>query len=357
MLENRRTEVAAETLTKYIQPQRSDHLLYFLEPLIELYSMRALGGPLREFCAKFQPPSSLLALEYLEAEYIAADDADRRNFQRFILEPLYTLSKDERNLMDIRFSAEQRSAFQAVIKSSVIEARPLSLIRLGDGEAYPYPAPQVEGLDPSVFENDNRNFEIHRWGASPPPGHAHEVLKTRFRQAVEICEILGFPSVYRIIRNLTPAYSRYGHRRNQRAFIRILSALGNTIPVGQKLFTEERCHRIRGALDEPFLIELAALSRSVVLVSSWPEIQSKFPLASSVILVPSNGKMLFKSYPEIIERVREASGPGTVVLVGAGVIAKILVDEARQSGAVALDVGSLMDYIIGRKTRTIADLI
>jgi len=299
----------------------------------------------------------VIALEWLGREYKAADDGDHRNFERFIIQPLGTLTKDERNLMDIRFSPQQRSTLQQIIKSSVVDESPLSLLRLGDGEAYPYPAPHVEGIEPAVFEKDNTNFELSRthWGIRPPDSAREDVI-TRFRQAVARCDVLGFPAVYRIIRNMTRPHSRYGERRNQRSFIRILSALGNAIPLGQKVFTEERCHRIRGAIDEPFLIELATLARSTVLVSSWPEIRSKFPRSSLVIPVPSSGKELFKSYPGIIERVREASGPGTIVFVGAGFIGKILADEARQAGAVALDVGSLMDYMVGHKTRTIADL-
>jgi hypothetical protein len=38
-------------------------------------------------------------------------------------------------------------------------------------------------------------------------------------------------------------------------------------------------------------------------------------------------------------------------------VGKIFVDEAKMRGAVAIDVGSLLDYMVERKTRTIADLI
>ena len=209
-----------------------------------------------------------------------------------------------------------------------------------------------------MFQKDNENFERSylRSGTASDPDRAREALIRDFRQAVSRCDILGFPSVYRIIRNLTPPHSRYGMRRNQRAFLRILSALGNYIPVGQKIFTEERCHRIRGAIDEPFVLDLAAKARSVVLVSSWPEIQSKFSAKSSFIAVTPKKAALYDDYPKIIERICELSSPGTLVLIGAGVPAKIMADQARKSGAVALDVGSLMDYMVGHKTRTIADL-
>jgi hypothetical protein len=297
-------------------------------------------------------------LDWLSKEYRPADDTDQRDFQRFIIAPLRALSEDPGNLMDIRFSEEQRAALQEKIKSSLREERPLSLLRLGDGEAYPYPAPKVDGIESAVFHKDNINFERSRthWGVSPPPGRSREELITSFREAVARCDILGLPSVYRIVRNMTHPYSRYGTRRNQRAFLRILGALGNDIPIGQKVFTEERCHRIRGAIDEHFLVELAAAARSVVLVSRWPEIQSKFSVKSTFVPVPASGMELFSIYTEVIERLCELASPGTLVLIGAGVPAKIMADRARQSGAVAIDVGSLMDYVAGHKTRTIADL-
>jgi hypothetical protein len=138
--------------------------------------------------------------------------------------------------------------------------------------------------------------------------------------------------------------------------MRILGALGHHIPAEGKVFTEERCHRIRGAIDEPFLVELAAQARSLVLVSCWPAIQLKFSVKSTFVPVPASGMQLFRIYTDVLERICGLSGPGTLVLIGAGVPAKVMADQARQAGAVALDVGSLMDYMIGQKTRTIADL-
>jgi GT-D fold-like domain len=350
---------ASENLILRSVGRRSHRLLYFLEPLVELDRMGALTeAPLLEFCAQFRPPSSLLVLDWLSRRYKPADEADERNFQRFIIAPLRALSQNAENLMDIRFSAEQRAALQAEIRTHLADGRPLSLLRLGDGEAFPYPAPEADGIAASVFEQDNENFERSYLGLnrSPTADQAREKLIRDFCQAVARCDILGFPSVFRIVRNLGTPYTRYGARRNQRAFLRILGALGTEIPLGQKIFTEERCHRIRGAIDEPFVLDLAAQARSVVLVSSWSEIQAKIPVKSLLITVPSKKRVLYKIYPEVIERIYEASGPGTLVLIGAGLPAKVMADQARQSGAVALDVGALMDYMVGHKTRTIADL-
>jgi hypothetical protein len=365
-IQRERYDVAALVLSKYLKPEREDQLLYFLESLLELDKVGALRGGLHEFCQQFQPVSSASVLEHLKTAYKTVDDVDRHNFQHLVIEPLSALSQDERNLMDVRFLPQQRRAFSERIKCSIVEAKPLSLIRLGDGEAYPYPAPQVDGIEPTLFETDNRAFERRWWGAAPPI-RVREDLTARIRQAVARCDILGFPSVYRIIRDLPPPHHRYGKNRNQRALIRLFYALGGSIPVEHKWFTEERCHRC--AIDAAFVTEVAAMARSVVVVSCWPGIEANFPAASvQAILVPpakylrhpplGNGMpALFDVYEEIVERVRLASAPGTVVFVGAGIIGKIFVDEARQAGAVALDIGSLLDYMAGFKTRSIADVI
>ena len=352
-----RRETIERIITTYLASPKHTHLkLYFLEPLAELDCAKVLrDASLVEFAASHRPPSSLQVLKTLSTEYEPADEADHRNFERLILEPLRVITQQPNNLMDIRFSPEQRRALQTKIRSSLIDGRPLSLLRLGDGEAYPFPVPEVEGIPTSVFQDDDLVFEKYLWRTSNPKD-AREVLRDDFRMAVSRCDILGIPSVYRIIRNLTHPHSRYGNRRNQRAFLRILgSVLGMT--TSATTFTEERCTRVRGAIDAPFLLELAAKAGSLVLVSCWPEIQSKFPVQATFVPVTQNKFVLFKTYADICERLAELSGPGTLVLIGAGVPAKIMADRARKAGAVALDVGSLIDYMVGLKTRTVSDLV
>jgi hypothetical protein len=358
LIEKNRPDAAISLLGKYIQPKRSDQRLYFLEPLLELDQRGLVEGDLHNFCGRFRSSPGDHALEYLAETYDAVDEADRRNFRHLIIEPLSALIRDQRNLMDIRFSAEQRHRLVTCIKASMAEAKPLSLLRLGDGEAYAYPPVPMEGFPPFTFEEDDISFELNWWNEKPTAEVRHDLV-ARIQQAVARCDILGFPSIYRIIRDLPPPHRRFGALRNQRAFARLLGALGEKIPLDRKVLTEERCHRIRGAIDAPLLFELAKIANSVVLVSSWPQLSSKFRSGVETIPVPAENApvKVFDSYPEIIDRIRAASKPGTLVLVGAGIIGKIFVDEAKMRGAVALDVGSLLDYMVDRKTRTIADLI
>jgi hypothetical protein len=196
-----------------------------------------------------------------------------------------------------------------------------------------------------------------------PPVEVRDEIMFGVRQAVAECDVLGFPSVYRVIRDLPAPRKRYGSTRKERALIRLYYALGRSIPVDGKVLTEERCHR--SAIDTSFLTELVSLAQSVVVVSCWPILESRFPVAINHILVPperavkdtGDETLLFEIYPDIVHRIRAVSSPGTLVLVGAGIIGKIFVGQAREAGAVALDVGSLLDYMVGMKTRTIADVI
>ena len=186
------SEAAIGLLGKYIQPKRSDQRLYFVEPLLELDKLGLLQGDLHEFCGMFQSSPGDHALEYLAATYDAVDEADRRNFQHLIIEPLSALPRDKRNLMDIRFSPEQRQRLVERIKESMAEAKPLSLLRLGDGEAYAYPPVPMEGFPLSIFEEDDISFELNWWNARPK-AQVRDDLVARMRQAVARCDILGFP--------------------------------------------------------------------------------------------------------------------------------------------------------------------
>jgi hypothetical protein len=146
----------------------------------------------------------------------------------------------------------------------------------------------------------------------------------------------------------------------------VLSAV-SSMSFDGKILTEERCNHC--AISEAILLELSALAISTVIVSCWSGDKINFQAPSTnYINVPphhtvrhlvsdQNTPPLFESYLDIVERVRAASGPGVLVLIGAGIIGKILADEARSAGSVALDIGSVMDYLAGQKTRTIADLV
>ena len=346
---------ASQVLLTYLARDDPYDLLYFIEPLCELIRRNCSG--LEEIELRIGAKRNDV-IGWLANAYLPADESDLKNFLDFVIEPLRLVERGNGNLMQIRLSESQRHKFTTTIASRLEQRKPFSLVRLGDGEAYPYAPPPAEGIDPGIFNEDSKNFERRTWGRSPPPGASAEEYKACFREAIAKADVIGIPSVYRIIRNLTAPYTRYGNRKYQRAFMRILHALGSEIPLEETLFTEERCSRISGALDENLLIDLAGRAKSVVLVTCFDKLADKFKAYSPVsILVPQDISQLIQEYQLVADRVRSLSGPGSLVIIGAGQIGKILAHEARQVGSVALDVGSLLDYMMGLKTRTIADLV
>ena len=350
-----KAETAANLLSIYLARGHPYDILYFLEPLKQMQLVHCSG--LQGLEPKIRECSQSV-VEWLRKEYLPADEFDMHNFTSFVIEPLRLLEENGSNLMEIRFSEAQRAALRDKIKKCLLSKNPLSLVRLGDGEAYPYRPPPVQGIDPNLFERDIRNFELSAWGQSPPPAGLAEEYKTRFLEAIARADIVGVPSVYRIIRNLTNPHTRYGNRRNQRGFMRILAAIGGDIPLSDKVFTEERCQRISAAIDEQFLLALAGLAQSVILISCREQIAIKFKAYEpTLFLIPPHIRQLIGTYQGVVDRIRSSCGRGTLVIIGAGQIGKIFADEARQTGAVALDVGALLDYMVGLKTRTIADLV
>ena len=149
-----RWNVVERIICTYLSwPKHASKALYFLEPLVELDRAGVLrDARLLEFVSVYRPPSSAKVLQTLADCYEPTGEADLNNFDRFVLAPLRALSDDPKNLMDIRFSSEQRAALRTKIRSSLVEGRPLSLLRLGDGEAYPFPAPELQGIDFGLFK-------------------------------------------------------------------------------------------------------------------------------------------------------------------------------------------------------------
>jgi hypothetical protein len=62
-----------------------------------------------------------------------------------------------------------------------------------------------------------------------------------------------------------------------------------------------------------------------------------------------------KILPEVLDSViSELDGDlaGRLTVVGAGYAGKVIVQEAKKRGAVALDLGSILDYWVGAATRS-----
>jgi hypothetical protein len=340
--------------------------LRLLEPLFLIDEAGVLSPSLRAYCDSFRPNVAAAAIERLAQEYAAVDDVDREQFDRHIIAKLRALETIKPNFIDIRFSAEQRRGLIDTILTRLDQREPLSLIRLNDGESYAFPIPEVEGIERKRFEDDQLLRERQLWGVSPPPD-VRRAIRHAVRRAYETCDIIGPPSVYRVLQCFDRMKVRFGRTDQQRGLMTVLAATGATIPLAGKIVTEDRCGQC--IFDRTALEAMIAAAESVLVVSCWSEkdlgIQGR---PTRYIVVSPELKVrdlaasgmeppIFESYGKIAAQVRRESGPGTLVLVGAGVVGKIFVEEAKQAGAVALDVGALLDNLAGHHTRLLADAL
>ena len=262
------------------------------------------------------------------------------------------------DLLDIRFSAYQQHRLRQIIEQAVSAGRPLSLIRLGDGESY-------------AFDNSESNAALREmtWWGERPDGATRAEIKRRVCDAVGGADILGIPSIYRIIRHLADPVSadRADNTSTLLSLSAVLSAVSERGLLTGRVVTEERCHHL--IFSREYLEQLARASCRTIWVTCWNSGQLGLETTDETVFVtiPAHAKTrdlgnsedqpLFNVFDAKIAQMCDAIASGSVVFVSAGLIGKIFVLEAAKCGAVALDVGAMADYLAGRKTRTSADII
>lgn len=330
--------------------------LYFLDVLPPRDQAKLLGAPL----------TASSVLDRFASLYSAQDAQDYQRFQRCVIDPL-RVPAGPRSLMNIRFDADERRQLLASLASALQTGRGLGLVRLGDGEAYGYDHAGLAIAPDAAFIEDNETRERMWWGRTLNET-ARAELRRRFRVAVATADIIGIPSVYRMIRDRGAAGSPFGLTGGQRGLAVVLAKLGTDIPLTDRLLTEERCHQILFTRDT--LEHLSLTAKRVVLVSCWRagQIALTTPVPVHEIVIPAHTRVakatgldpgapaLFETFDAQIAVMTALCEPGTLVLVGAGFLGKIFISAAREKGAVALDVGAMLDYLAGYKTRSLADL-
>lgn len=284
-------------------------------------------------------------------------------------DPVSTLLADVRGIVLGAHAAGDVTAQAAA--GALRQRRAFSLVRIGDGEG------NVLGCrDPGCHpERELRWFDmIFRQQAGITIGQDAALdFASRVERAAIAADVLG-------IRGLMPwAAPRNGYAtiggyvRNGLADMRLRPALGHLRAQDQV----ERWARA-GALRHSLLThawvhlplldhlaELVTLAERVILVTGRSEILDPFARRHAggapvefLGIPPEAGPHSGSSghYPEAFEAVcRRLEGDlrGCLVLVGAGIFGKIYCDVARNSGGVALDLGSGFDILAGRRSRPV----
>lgn len=276
------------------------------------------------------------------------------------------------SLFETDISSAQRNAFVKLVRTRMQERRPFSFVRLGDGEAACLP---YEPRLSAFAAHDARDRERIWWGR-PLDRRLRSRIYPRLARSIFDADCIGIPTFPRFLRELrltredTLETSLTG-----RGLRSVLYCAENweklrSPELGRPIFTS--CHLHQDLQLWNCYRELLDGAREVGLVSchrGLPDCMcDQFGLhVAKHILVPSDcvtGPFMTSDsrdpvLPSILDAIIEELdnfSPGRLVLVGAGLLGKLIVAEARRRGGIALDLGSIFDHWLGLKTRSYLDL-
>jgi hypothetical protein len=252
------------------------------------------------------------------------------------------------------------------IRTRLQQGAPTSFIRVGDGEsnALPY-------LDDFAryAASDAAEREIVWWGRALYE-RARKKLADEVRDAMRDADVLGIPTLERIMRDVKPERREFlGNTRAGRGIRTVLRALdkGGALAGGNAQMTSAH---IQHDLEKWDLYrELFDGLEGIVAVSCHARLPDALhkrfgvTIAQNIVVPPRHASLASfgmndmgpKILPDVMdETIAQLPGDlrGRMVIVGAGYAGKVIVQAAKARGAVALDLGSVLDYWIGASTRS-----
>jgi hypothetical protein len=259
-----------------------------------------------------------------------------------------------------------------MVKQAIAARLPFSLIRLGDGEAV------VLSFDDDIWLQDLDYLHGH-WGAERVTLGAVSEVKEGLGEAIAGADMVGIRTD--ILNSSLPAdlldrtgpeikdyvTSAFELRQQEVASLTGIGArrlamlhrvLSRTDWSENQMFCSAWIHwelLATGALDE-----ILSGVPEVVLVTSRPELEGmvkhRFDVPTKAVIVPDKFVLAPESGRHVPDRFRDIRSDlrfqaGTLALVGAGIPGKVYCQWLKESGCVAIDVGSVFDAWVGRASR------
>lgn len=285
--------------------------------------------------------------------------------KEFLERRIAALREYRNALLDTDISRLETLDFVHAMRKRLKERVPTSFIRVGDGES------TALDYDESIVrhaESDAAEREVVWWGRALDAG-ARAKLASDVRAALCEADALGIATVERMLLNV---------KLDRHVFL-------NPNRVGRGIMTVFRAVEKGGALHRPAALMTSAhihhdLGRwdlysalfegldDIIAVSCHAGLPEHFArrfgarIAKNILVPPRHASLSTfgmemgpKILPEVLDDMIEALGSdlgGRMVIVGAGYAGKVIVHEAKKRGAVALDLGSALDYWVGASTRS-----
>jgi hypothetical protein len=272
-----------------------------------------------------------------------------REFKTY-LKPTYDALRPRMELMNVRTCPSEAGYFWRLTQRALDEKAPFSMIRLSDGEGYLFPDRN------HLLQEDVANRERHWWGRELPTDLRSEIINEA-RQAIAEADVVGIPAIYRFIRDHSESSLSLAQSLQGRGLLEVLAGVVNIVSPSA-VIAEDKAN-VALFSDPATLLPLIESARSVIVVSSVvPEnLPSIFSSTSRLetITIPTHHKTALNEtyskgsqilpfvYRSILNEIDQIVVPGDLVLVAGGIIGKIFLGRARAKGAVALDLGHVVD--------------
>jgi tetratricopeptide (TPR) repeat protein len=277
-----------------------------------------------------------------------------------------TLSGFDRGLFDTDISRAQSRDVVARLRAALAEQKPFSFIRVGDGEsnALAYDTDIARFADSDAAER-----EMVWWGRALDPSQ-RQALSVRVLTAMQDADGLGIPALERILRDIKLERREFlGSTRAGRGLRMVLRALEDGGALAQKRALMVSAHLQHDLEKWNLYGDLFGGVDGIVALSCHDGLPDVFAkrfgrnLAQNIVVPPRHAslgsfgmtQMGPKILPEVLDDTiaqLDANLSGCMVIVGAGYAGKVIVHEAKKRGAVALDLGSVLDYWMGAATRS-----
>jgi hypothetical protein len=266
------------------------------------------------------------------------------------LKPAYDALRPRMELMNVRTCPSEGEYFWKLAGRALEGKVPFSMVRLSDGEGYLFP-------DGHHFrEADVANRERHWWGTELPTALRYEIIGEA-RQAIADADVVGIPAIYRFIRDHGESSRSLAQSLQGRGLLEVLAGVSGIVS-SSALITEDKAN-VALFSDPATLLPLIEAARTVIIVSSVVPENLPLVLGSSnrlkTITIPTHHKTMLNDiyskgsqilpflYRSILNELDQIVAPGDLVLVAGGIIGKIFLGHARAKGAVALDLGHVVD--------------
>jgi len=251
------------------------------------------------------------------------------------------------------------SALHAALQAAIAERRPLSLIRLGDGEGRFLLGRRPE-LHGPLAKDEAQSIAALMWsvwfGADIRGETRLEEIMTTLDAAIGEADILGLPLADR----LASDDANFG-------YLAVLEHhVAKLAPRTDGLLVDASCNIALDRID-PFLGRLLRGLDFLGLISPHPELAGRLRrhLGIGEVIsydIPGEGRLgrpreaadRGRHFPAVYDRIMaELTVPrsGAVFLVAGGLLGKLYCARIRQLGGIAIDIGAIADAWMGINTR------